>query len=236
MIPYSVFIPVLNEAAIIQANTRRLLAFLRSLGREFELIIGSNGSTDATAALGAALAQAEPEVRFFVLPRAGPGRAFARALELFQGDSLITLDMDLTVDLEFVPRALELLAEFAVVVGSKRQGRQERSLPRIAGSGLYITCARLLLGLPYLDYSLGAKAFRGQVLRRFRGAVDQHTAYITNLVFAARQAGLPIVELPVSCSDTRSSRFNLGHEAAYRLAWLFRLFWQGRLLRRFPSN
>lgn len=236
MVSHSIFIPVLNEAEIIEGNSRRLLAYLDGLGHEFELVIGSNGSSDATAEIGSALAAGEERVRFFALEQPGPGRAFARALGMFKGRTLITLDMDMSVDLEFIPRALELLEEHEVVVGSKQQGRQERSAARIAGSGMYIACARLLLGLPYQDYSLGAKAFSRRVLERFPAAVDQHTAYVANLIFAAHQAGLPIAELPVSCTDTRASRFNLGHEALYRLAWMLKLFWRGRLLKRFPAS
>jgi len=234
MLDYSVFIPVYNEAAILESNARRLLAYLGGLGQSYELIIGSNGSDDGTVEIGQALARELPALRFFHLPLKGPGRAFAHALTIYKGQALITLDMDLAVDLEFVPQALELLATHDVVVGSKRQGRQERSLWRILGSGMFISAARVLMNLPFEDYSLGAKAFSRPVLTRFADAVDTHTAYITNLLFCARRAGLPMVELPVRCADNRASRFNLGHEAAYRLAWALRLFWQGRVLRRFP--
>ncbi|MCB2227265.1 MAG: glycosyltransferase family 2 protein [Desulfarculaceae bacterium] len=234
MLDYSVFIPVYNEEAILEGNTRRLVDYLRGLGHPFELIIGSNGSDDNTVAIGEALAGELPELVFFHLSAKGPGFAFAQAIRLFKGRALITMDMDLAVDLEFMPQALELLAENQVVVGSKRQGRQERSLTRILGSGLFISAARVLLDLPFQDYSLGAKGFARPVLERFAGAVDGHTSYITNLMFCARRAGLPMVELAVSCSDNRASRFNLGHEAAYRLAWALRLFWRGRILGRYP--
>ncbi len=231
---YSVFIPVYNEQAILADNARKLMAYLDGLGQSYELIIASNGSDDQTVAIGSALAAELPALCFFHLPLKGPGRAFAHALTIYKGRALITLDMDLAVDLEFVPSALELLATHEVVVGSKRQGRQERSLWRILGSGMFIAAARVLMNLPFEDYSLGAKAFSRPMLKRFGAAVDSHTAYITNLLFCARRAGLPMVELPVRCTDNRASRFNLGHEAAYRLAWALRLFWQGRVLRRFP--
>lgn len=229
---YTVFIPVLDEEAILEANTLSLLAFLRALGREFELIIGSNGSSDRTPALGAELERNHPEVRFFHLDQKGPGRAFARAVGMAASDRVVTLDMDLSTNLDFVPRALGLLDEHAVVVGSKRQGRQERSLTRILGSGSYIFCARLLLGMPYQDYSIGSKGFRVELLRRCAAAIDWNTAYVGNLIYCAHRAGLSVVEIPVTCHDTRNSRFRLGHEGLYRFAWLGRLFWQTRLLGR----
>ena len=177
-------------------------------------------------------------MRFFSLAQKGPGRAFSHALTVFQGRSLITLDMDLSVDLQsFVPEALRLLEDGRdVVVGSKRQGRQERSAARILGSGMFIAAAKLLLGLPFEDYSLGAKAFSRRVCRQFAAAPDTHTSYTTNLIFCARRAGLPMAELPVRCSDDRSSRFNLGHEAAYRLGWVLKLFVLGRVLGKFPPG
>lgn len=233
---FTVFIPVLNEEAIIEANTRLLVDRLRAQGRSFELLIGSNGSSDRTEELGRVLESEIDEVRFFALDQKGPGRAFAKAIELFRGDWLITLDMDLSTDLGFLDSSLELLRQYAVVVGSKHQGTQERSLGRIMGSGLYIACARLMLGMPYHDYSLGAKAFHRQVLERFRESVDTHTAYVSNMVFCAHRAGFPIYELPVTCADRRVSRFNLGHEGLYRLKWVAWLFWQTRLLGRFPPR
>lgn len=233
---FSVFIPVLDEEDILRPNTLRLIEFLEALGAPFEIIIGSNGSRDRTGEQGRRLAREIDSVRFFHLAGRGPGAAFARAVKLCSAPMLITLDMDLSVDLAFIPRALELLGDHDVVVGSKFQGRQERSWARVAGSGLYIVCARLLLGLPYRDYSLGAKAFRLEALRPLAHLIDRNTAYIGNLVFAARAGGLSIVEEPVACSDQRRSRFNLAAEAAYRLGWLGKLFYFYRIKKRNPAE
>jgi len=231
---YAIFIPVLNEAAILRPNTLRLMEFLDGLGREYQVIIGSNGSSDQTVAEGRRLQADYPRVRFFHLPRPGPGAAFARALALCQAPLILTLDMDLSVDLDFIPRALALLRSYPVVLGSKFQGRQERTLGRVLGSGLYILCARLLLGLPYRDYSLGAKAFRREAISGLEHLIDHHTAYIGNLVYGARCRGLAIREEPVACWDRRPSRFNLLHEGLYRVGWLLRLFFRYRLPGRKP--
>ena len=226
---FSVFIPVLDEAAILRPNCLRLLDYLENITPDFELIIGSNGSTDATPDLGRELAAAEPRLRFFHLPQKGPGRAFARAVALAAAPKLITLDMDLSTNLDFVARAVGLLNDHAVVVGSKQQGSQERGLVRILGSGAYILCARLFLGLPYRDYSIGAKGFRLDWLRSQRQAIDWNTAYVGNLLYRAHRDGQPVSEVPVTCHDTRRSRFGLGHEGFYRFAWLGRLWWRCHL-------
>ncbi|MBI5524202.1 MAG: glycosyltransferase family 2 protein [Desulfarculus sp.] len=224
----SVFVPVYNEEAILEANAQALLERLERDGLDYEVIIGSNGSTDRTPQLGLALQQGHPRLRFFHLDQRGPGRAFARALEMAQAPCLVTLDMDLSVSPAFVPQALELLREHDVVVGDKRQGREERSWARVLGSGLYIACARLLLGLPFRDYSIGAKGFRLELARGLPHLVDRHTAYAGNLICAAHFGGRRVAVLPVTCSDRRRSHFNLGHEGFYRLWWLMRLAWNRR--------
>ncbi len=231
---YAIFIPVLNEEAILRPNTLRLMQFLDSLGREYQIVIGSNGSSDRTEAEGRRLQEEFPQVSFFHLPQPGPGAAFARALEIMESPLIITMDMDLSVDLEFIPRALDLLETCPVVLGSKFRGSQERGLGRVLGSGLYILCARLLLGLPFRDYSLGAKAFRREALAGLEHLIDRHTAYIGNLVYGVHRRGLAIRELPVTCRDQRASRFNLTHEGFYRVGWLLRLFVRYRLAGKKP--
>ena len=103
--PFTVGIPVYNEEAILVPNTERLLAFLDSLGRDYEVIIGSNGSTDSTTALGVDLSRRFPEVTFFHLPHKGVGLAFREFVQRASHPLLISLDMELSIDLDFVERA-----------------------------------------------------------------------------------------------------------------------------------
>src|SRR5437867_13085296 len=92
--PFTVGIPVYNEEAILVANTERLLAFLDGLGREYEILIGSNGSTDSTTTLGADLQHRFPRVSFFHLPTRGVGFAFREFVRRARHPFLVSVDMD----------------------------------------------------------------------------------------------------------------------------------------------
>ena len=131
--------------------------YLRWLGRDYEVLIGSNGSTDSTTALGADLSRRFPRVHFFHVPERGVGLAFRRFVERARHPLLVSVDMDLSVDLSFVPTALALLGEYDIVVGSKKMKNQERSLFRRLGSASFLQATRLLLGLTYDDYSIAAR-------------------------------------------------------------------------------
>jgi glycosyltransferase involved in cell wall biosynthesis len=224
----TVGIPVYNEEAILVPNTERLLAFLNGLGREYEVIIGSNGSTDSTTALGVDLSRRFPQVTFFHLPQRGVGLAFREFLRRARYPLLISLDMDLSIDLDFVGRALALLESHEIVVGSKKLGKQKRSFIRRFASDSFLQIARLLLGVTYDDYSIAAKAYRVENARRFADRINEGSSYVLEMCFLTKQAGGRIVQIPVECEDWRQSKFNLVHEAIYKYGHLFGLWLKSR--------
>jgi hypothetical protein len=99
------------------------------------------------------------------VPVRGVGHAFREFVRRARHPFLVSLDMDLTVDLAFVPTALDLLETHDIVVGSKKLGNQNRTLFRRLGSDAFLRAVRLLLGITYEDYSIAAKAFRVATLR-----------------------------------------------------------------------
>lgn len=225
-LPFTVGIPVYNEEELIEANAVRLLEFLGSLGSPFEIIIGSNGSTDRTVELGQALAARFPNVHFFHVPERGVGGVFRRFVREARYDILISLDMDLSIDLDFVTRALEAMRTHDIVVGSKNMGSQKRSLLRVAASTLFVTCARWLLKIDYADYSIAAKAFRRPLIERYEYLIGGGTAYVIDMVYYVSRDGGRVIQIPVNCEDRRQSKFNLIHEGFYKFYNLGRLWWQ----------
>jgi glycosyltransferase involved in cell wall biosynthesis len=223
----TVFIPVYNEAEILEENLLALMSHLDPLDLPYELMVGSNGSTDGTVQIGRDLARAHPRVTFFHVPMRGPGLAFSEALRRAGGRFFLCLDADLTVDLDFVPRALEALKDHDAVVGSKQAGRQQRSLIRIVGSGAFVLLTRCLLNMPFRDYSIGAKAYRTAAIRPFLSRIDRHTFYTQELLYQLQNAGKRMIEIPVNCHDVRRSKFNLLHEGVYRYFKLFQRWIRG---------
>jgi len=101
----TIFIPVYNEEELLVKNTVRLMGFLDSLKRPYEVILGSNGSTDGTVNLAGKLSK---ETRFgpiFSSGIQGVGRAFREGVGKAAYDRIITVDMDLSISLDFIPQA-----------------------------------------------------------------------------------------------------------------------------------
>lgn len=223
----TIFIPVYNEEDILSENVVRLMSYLDGVLPGYEIVIISNGSGDSTVKIGEGLAAAYPKVIFSHTDGRGVGHALRRGVSLASAEKVITVDADLTTETDFIPRASQLLDACDVVIGSKKRGTQERSMTRIIGSGLFIISVRTLLGLPYGDYSIGAKAYRKEVILKYLDHVDHGSSYVLEIIYRAWRDGAQIIEVPIQCSDTRQSHFNLLHEGVYRLYRLLRL-WSGR--------
>ena len=222
--PFTIGIPVYDEEAILVPNTERLLAFLDHLGRDYEVLIGSNGSTDSTTALGVDLTRRFPQVTFFHVPERGVGLAFREFVRRARHPFLVSVDMDLSIDLEFVTRALTLLETNDIVVGSKKMGKQKRSFVRRVASDTFLRIARVLLGIDYDDYSIAAKGYRVATVRHFADRINEGSSYVIEMCFLTKQAGGRIIQIPVECEDWRRSKFNLVHEAFYKYSHLFGLW------------
>ena len=127
---FSIVIPVYNEEELIEKNTKRLIKFLdENKCKEYEIILADNGSADKTKELGAKLSKIDI-IKFISVAEKGPGLAFKDAILNAKYNKIISADMDLSVELKFILKAVKLLGEYDIVVGSKITGEQKRSFFR----------------------------------------------------------------------------------------------------------
>ena len=227
----TIFIPLFNEEDIVRENTDRLLSFMAERKLPCEIILGSNGSTDSTFEIIQKLEREKPNIKAFHLTEKSPGRAFVFAVRMASNEFIVSQDIDLSADLEFIPLALEFLKCCEIVLGCKRLQFQKRPLIRRLGSNFFIFVVATVLGIATADFSIGAKAYRRSFVLKHSNRLDNGTAYVLELVYYAILGGAHVVEFPVRCEDWRSSRFNILAEAAYKFDHLFRFAWHHYLKR-----
>lgn len=233
MNPFTVFIPVYNEEKLIVKNTEKLVEYLDTLNTPYEIIIGSNGSTDRTIELGEDLQRKYDNLKFFHINEKAPGTALKKGISLASYENIISVDMDLSVDLDFIRRANTLLTDYDLVVGSKRMGAQKRSFLRKIASASFVFSSMVLLGLSFDDYSLAAKAYRKKVLKECIDRIEGGTFYVVEVLYYASKNNYTTVQIPAPCQDDRKSRFNLLHEGVYRFGSLFKLWLSESIKRNF---
>jgi len=219
---FSIVIPVYNEEKLLEANLARLSRYLQ--GKDYEVIIANNGSTDRTLEIAGRLAGKDSRVKVVSVDKKAPGLAFRNAVKIAKGDTIISQDMDLSTDLGFIDTALGLMKDYDVVIGSKKLGRQERSFFRKLPSSVFIFLTKTLLGMDYEDYSMAAKAYKRDLVMKHLDNLDNGTSYVIELIYFAKQSNKKIIDIPVNCLDKRKSKFNIAKESIYRFKRLVRLF------------
>ncbi len=222
----SVILPVYNEESVLESSIKTLMSFFCRISEEYELIIVSNGSTDRTNEIALSLQRQFQNVRYFHLSARSVGMAFVKGVQESAGDRIISLDIDLSSEIEFIEYAINLLHYADMVVGSKTMGNQKRSTIRILASQIYILFTQLLFDLTISDYSIGCKAYRKNAILGALPHLDNWTGYVFELCVYLRQRNARIIQIGIDCNDNRKSHFNLLHEGFYRYYHLFRVWFK----------
>jgi glycosyltransferase involved in cell wall biosynthesis len=224
----TVIIPVYNEEKIIVANMQKLMRYLDNVPAKYEIFLGDNGSTDSTLELALMLRKKYPnKIKVVSFKKKGVGRVFRKAVKDANYDNIISVDMDLSVDLDFIPRALKLLDDYDIIIGSKKMGSQQRSFLRTIPSAVFIFLVGILLGLKFKDYSMAAKAYKRSAIIHHINKIDYGSSYVIDLIYYAKNDGRKMIEIPVNCYDRRKSKFNLYNEIVYRFWNLIKLRMSG---------
>ena len=226
----SLFVPAYDEAETLLDTMPRLLEAAEQVAANVQLVIVDNGSTDTTIALARDLAATDPRIVPLRIPERGVGLALRAALPHLRHEAVVAVDADLAMDLAFIGDALGRLQKGAdIVVGAKRTDAQDRPWLRVLVSDLFVFVMRRGLGVPFHDVSIGAKAYRKELLDRYERLIARGSNYVIDVLVQAWRDGLRIEEVSIACEDNRKSHFNLLHEGTYRFGHLFALVLRRRL-------
>ena len=206
--PFSVVVPVYNEARIVDDAITRIMHALEDLGGDFELLVCENGSTDDTPALVSRLQREDPRIRLERLPEPDSGGAMRHGIGACLHDRVVIFNIDFW-SIDFARAAVDRLGTCDIVVGSKvmagsddRRPRMRRFLTRAFNSML-----RSAFGFRGTD-THGMKAIRRSsvdpILAR---CVTSRSIFDTELVLRAERANLRIVEIPVVVREIRQPSY-----------------------------
>jgi len=216
MTGFSIIIPVYNEEELIEKNLYALRNFLNAnKHKDYEIIIANNGSTDKTVEIVEKLSKKEPKIKLLSVEERGVGLAFRKAVLSSNYENIISVDMDLSTELDFINKAIELFKDYDVIIGSKKELQKRHFLRRFL-SAVFIILVKLLLRLPYSDYSMAAKAYKKDAILSCINRIDSGSSYVIEIINFAHKNNKKLIEIPVACTDKRKSKFNILAESFYR--------------------
>lgn len=202
-----VVVPTYDERENLPEVVARTLA---ATPDAVHVLVADDDSPDGTGRLADAIAADEPRVH--VLHRAtkeglGPAYLAGFAWALEHGyEAIVEMDADGSHHPEDLPRLLAQLDEYDLALGSRwvPGGRVEHwpaSRMLLSRGGNWYT--RVALGIDIRDATGGFRAFRAEALRRvhLEAVASQGYCFQVDLVWRALQAGLTVVEVPITFTE-----------------------------------
>jgi dolichol-phosphate mannosyltransferase len=211
----SVVIPAYDEAESIVPTVDAIATALTRAGRDYEVLVIDDSSTDGTAERVKELSARNPLIRCIRSPyRNGFGFAVRAGLERFEGDAVAVMMGDGSDDPRDMLRYFELLDEgYDCAFGSRfMPGGRVHDYPLVKrvlnrAANLLI---RLLFRHGYDDTTNAFKAYRREVIENAMPLVSQHFNLTIELPLKAVVRGHSYGIVPISWTNRTAGESKLG--------------------------
>jgi dolichyl-phosphate beta-glucosyltransferase len=237
----SIIIPSYNEEARLPATLERIADYVSASGRETEILVVDDGSTDCTAAVAESFRSKLPSMR--VLSNGvnrGKGFSVRHGMLDARGHLVLFTDADLSAPIEEADKLIAALANKDVAIGSRALDRSlisvhESRFREFAGI-VFNKIVRLILRLPFVDTQCGFKAFRSERCRIiFEQQRIERFGFDPEILYLARHHGLSAVEIPVRWGHSPATKVSMLRDSVQMFLDVLIIRWNalaGRYARR----
>ncbi|MFS0737411.1 glycosyltransferase [Sphingomonas sp. 1P06PA] len=192
----SVLIPAFNEARVIEASVRRILA---STSVRIEVIVIDDGSTDETSHVVTRAFGIDPRVRLLRLKNGGKARALNTALAKSKGDVVVALDADTEFEPDTVAKLTAWFGDMRIgaVAGNARIGNPVNLITRwqsveyVSAQNIERRALAILGAVTVVPGAVGA--WRRRALDEVGGYPEDTLAEDQDLTIAIQRAGWKVV-------------------------------------------
>jgi len=198
----SIILPAYNEAE----NLKTILPEIyRVLGREVEILVMDDGSTDDTAVVAKGCGATVLSSPYNM----GNGAAVKRGIRGASGEVIVLMDSDGQHQPKDLPVLLGALEGYDMVVGSRKPGCQ--SWYRGLANAAYNVLATYVSGVPIKDLTSGFRVFRRDKALRFVPILPNTFSYPATLTLSFIASAFPVrfVDVDVLRRDQGVSKINL---------------------------
>jgi dolichyl-phosphate beta-glucosyltransferase len=231
-----VVIPAFNEESRLDSSLKRIVAFFRDRGIEFEVIVIDDGSEDRTDTVareaGRSLGLSN---RIRVLRNShnrGKGYSVRRGMLETVAEYALLTDADLSTPIEdfnkledeIYARGCDIALGSRDVPGAILEKRQPWY--RENAGKAFNRVVRFITGLPFRDTQCGFKLFKMSTCRDiFREQRIEKFAFDVEVLFIARKWGLRLTEVPITWRHSEGSKVQISRDFLRTAADVLRIRW-----------
>ncbi len=189
----SIILPAYNEEEVIGRVVASILAVARD---DWEIIVVDDGSSDETAAR----AMVDGVLLIRHPYNKGNGAAVKTGLRAATGDLVCLMDADGQHDPAEIPKLLEALDTYDLVIGARQDGGGTGGVFRRIGNAFYNRLATYLSTQRVLDLTSGFRAAWRDKILEFLPLFPNGFSYPTTSTLAFIKAGYNVGYVPISAS------------------------------------
>ncbi|HEV3375232.1 MAG TPA: dolichyl-phosphate beta-glucosyltransferase [Candidatus Acidoferrum sp.] len=237
----SIIVPSYNEEHRLPETLERIAAYVRASGREMEILVVDDGSTDGTAAVAESFRDKFGALR--VLSNAvnrGKGYSVRHGMLEARGRIVLFTDADLSAPIEEADKLFAAMETYDVAIGSRALDRGlisiHQSRFREFAGVIFNAIVRLCLRLPFVDTQCGFKAFRREPCRIvFEQQRIERFGFDPELLYLARRHGLRAVEIPVRWGHSPATKVSMFRDSLQMFLDVLIIRWNS-IAGRYPRS
>lgn len=224
--------PVLNERLRLRNGIEKSMEYLReNVTIPYRLTILDNGSDDETPDIGRELAAKYPEVSYVRVGERGVGVAFRKGIELNESDIVGYMDIDLSTDLKYLGKTVELFREKPELqyVNGSRFSRESDTKGRkwyrkITSMGL-VFLLKTIFHMKATDALCGFTFLRREEAEQLvkESSNDNGWFYTVEFLIRAERDGMVIYDMPVEWQEDYNTTVKVWKTIKNYLVQIYRL-------------
>jgi len=188
----SVIIPTRDEEATIGKIVNEIDRILGKSERPFEILVIDDGSNDNTARNAK-----EAGAKVIKHPyNIGNGAAIKTGIRHAMGSILVMIDGDGQHDAEDIPKLLEHIENYDMVVGARSKS-SETYFHRRTANKIYNLFASYVCNFKVEDLTSGFRTIKSDIARKFIDLLPNTFSYPSTLTLAVIRSGFSIKYLPI---------------------------------------
>jgi glycosyltransferase involved in cell wall biosynthesis len=190
----SVVMPAFNEAQMVGAQIERIREVMDGTRCPYELIVVDDGSTDGTADAVRPHAVQLIEKKY----NRGYGAALKTGIAAAKYDWILIIDADGTYPAENIPKLLQAIPEYDMVVAARTGPDVRIPLIRRPMKWFVGRLASYLTRQPIPDLNSGLRVFRKPLVEKFRHLLPSGFSFTSTITMAMLLNDYRILYLPIN--------------------------------------
>lgn len=190
----SIVVPAYNEQEAMPVVLEGILAVMKPLDLAWELIVVDDGSTDGTCAI----CQTHPEVKVISHPHnRGNGAARTTGVRAARGRYVIMTDADGTYPADAIPKIIEELATYDMVIGARDREMGTLRLLRSGAKEFIRLLASYLTQTHIPDLNSGLRGMRRELIPQFFNILPTTHSWVSTITVAFLSSGYTVKWIPI---------------------------------------